>query len=96
MYLPIGLLLGLLPCGPVYTALLAAARSGMEARTTLSGVLSGAGLMLCFGLGTIPALFLVSRLTDLRWLRHRERVYQIGAVLMIVVGVYFVWKGLRF
>jgi sulfite exporter TauE/SafE len=96
MYLPIGLLLGLLPCGPVYTALLAAARSGMEAGTTLSGVLSGAGLMLCFGLGTIPALFLVSRLTDLRWLRHRERVYQIGAVLMIVVGVYFVWKGLRF
>lgn len=96
MYLPIGLLLGLLPCGPVYTALLAAARSGMEAETTLGGVLSGAGLMLCFGLGTIPSLFLVSKLTDLRWLRHRERVYQIGAVLMMVVGVYFVWKGLRF
>ena len=96
MYLPIGLLLGLLPCGPVYTALLAAARSGMEAETTLGGVLSGAGLMLCFGFGTIPALFLVSRLTDLRWLRHRERVYQIGAVLMMVVGGYFIWKGLRF
>jgi sulfite exporter TauE/SafE len=96
MYIPLGLLLGLLPCGPVYTALLAAARSGMEADTTLGGVLSGAGLMLCFGLGTIPALFLVSRLTDLRWLRHREKVYQIGAVLMMVVGVYFIWKGLRF
>jgi len=76
--------------------LLAAARSGMEADTTLGGVLSGAGLMTCFGLGTIPALFLVSRLTDLRWLRHREKVYQIGAVLMMVVGVYFIWKGLRF
>ena len=96
MYLPLGLLLGLLPCGPVYTALLAAARSGMEADTTLGGVLSGAGLMTCFGLGTIPALFLVSRLTDLRWLRHREKVYQIGAVLMMVVGIYFIWKGLRF
>ena len=96
MYLPLGLLLGLLPCGPVYTALLAAARSGMEAGTTLSGALAGAGLMLCFGLGTIPALFLVSRLTDLRWLRHREKVYQIGAVLMMVVGVVFIWKGLRF
>ncbi len=96
MYLPIGLLLGLLPCGPVYTALLAAARSGMEAETTLGGVLSGAGLMLSFGLGTIPALFLVSRLTDLRWLRHRDRVYQIGAVLMMVVGGYFIWKGLVF
>ena len=59
MYLPLGLFLGLLPCGPVYTALLAAARSGMEADTTLGGVLSGAGLMLCFGLGTIPELFIV-------------------------------------
>jgi len=96
MYLPFGLLLGLLPCGPVYTALLAAARSGMEADTTLGGMLAGSGLMLCFGLGTIPALFLVSRLTDLRWLRHRERVYQIGAVLMMGVGVYFIWQGLRF
>ena len=96
MYLPLGLFLGLLPCGPVYTALLAAARSGMEADTTLGGVLSGAGLMLCFGLGTIPALFLVSRITDLRWLRHREKVYQVGAVLMMAVGIYFIWSGLRF
>lgn len=96
MYLPLGLFLGLLPCGPVYTALLAAARSGMEADTTLGGVLSGAGLMLCFGLGTIPALFLVSRLTDMRWLRHREKVYQVGAVLMMAVGMYFIWNGLRF
>ena len=96
MYLPLGLFLGLLPCGPVYTALLAAARSGMEANTTLGGVLSGAGLMLCFGLGTIPALFLVSRLTDMRWLRHREKVYQVGAVLMMAVGIYFIWNGLRF
>jgi sulfite exporter TauE/SafE len=96
MYLPLGLFLGLLPCGPVYTALLAAARSGMEADTTLGGVLSGAGLMLCFGLGTIPALFLVSRITDLRWLRHREKVYQVGALLMMAVGMYFIWSGLRY
>ena len=96
MYLPLGLVLGLLPCGPVYTALLAAARAGMEAGNTLNGILSGSGLMICFGLGTIPALFLVSRLTDLRWLRYRERVYQIGALMMMVVGAYFIWKGLRF
>lgn len=96
MYLPLGLLLGLLPCGPVYTALLAAARSGMESDTTLGGVMAGAGLMICFGLGTLPALFLVSRLTDLRWIRHREKVYRVGAVLMMMVGAYFVYEGLRF
>lgn len=96
MYLPLGMLLGLLPCGPVYTALLAAARTGMATGTTLGGVLAGAGVMLSFGLGTIPALFLVSRLTDLRWLRHRENVYRIGAVLMMGLGVYFIWQGLRF
>jgi len=96
MYLPLGMLLGLIPCGPVYTALIAAARTGMEAGSTASGILSGAGLMLSFGIGTIPALFVVAKLTNLRWLKHREIVYRIGAILMIAVGIYFVWKGLTF
>ena len=96
VYLPLGLLLGLLPCGPVYTAMIAAARAGMEADTTVAGVFSGMGIMISFGLGTIPALLLVSRLADLGWLRYREKIYRVGAVLMIIVGVYFVWQGLHY
>ena len=95
-YFPIGLLLGLLPCGPVYTALLAAAGAGMEAAGTLDGIIKGMGVMICFCLGTVPALFLVAKLADMGWLKKREIIYRIGAVLMVAVGIYFIIKGIRY
>jgi sulfite exporter TauE/SafE len=96
VYLPLGLLLGLLPCGPVYTALLGAARTGMEGNTIYHGLLTGMGLMAAFGLGTVPALLLVAKLADLRWLKSRAIIYRLGAVLMIIVGALFVLKGIRY
>jgi len=93
---PLGLLLGLLPCGPVYTVLIASARRGMEAGNALEGFLNGMGLMLAFGLGTVPALLLLSKLTDFRFLRQRALIYRIGSVLMIGTGVYFVIRGIRY
>jgi sulfite exporter TauE/SafE len=96
VYLPLGLLLGLLPCGPVYTALLGAARAGMDTGSTHHGVLAGMGLMAAFGLGTVPALFLVAKLADMGWLKSRVMIYKIGAVLMIIVGLIFVIKAIRF
>lgn len=95
-FLPLGLLLGLLPCGPVYTALLAAARAGMEARSPLAGALTGMALMGAFGIGTIPALLVVSRLAGIGWLKSRRLIYRIGAVLMIIVGVYFIFGAVRY
>lgn len=95
-YLPLGMLLGLLPCGPVYTALIAAARAGMEIQNSFKAVLVGMGLMAVFGIGTVPALLMVARLTGMGWLRSRGMVYKIGSVLMIAVGIYFVVKGIRF
>lgn len=96
VYLPIGLLLGLLPCGPVYTALLGAARSGMEAPTVSGGVFFGMLLMLTFGVGTVPALLLVAKLTGIGWLKIRDRMYRTGAILMIGVGVYFIVSAIRY
>ena len=96
VYLPLGLLLGLLPCGPVYTALLGAGRAGMDAGSAHHGVLAGMGLMAAFGMGTVPALFLVAKLADLGWLKSRAIIYKVGAVLMIVAGVLFVVKGIRY
>jgi sulfite exporter TauE/SafE len=96
VYLPLGLLLGLLPCGPVYTALLGAARAGMDAGSTHQGVLTGMGLMAAFGFGTVPALFLVAKLTDLGWLKSRAFIYKVGAVLMIIAGLMFVIKAIHF
>lgn len=96
VYLPLGLLLGLLPCGPVYTALLGAARTGMEGTAINQGILAGMGLMAAFGIGTVPALLLVAKLADLGWLKSRAIIYKVGAVLMIIVGIMFIIKSLRF
>lgn len=95
-YFGLGLLLGLLPCGPVYTALIGAARAGMETTNPVEGTLAGMGLMLAFGLGTVPALMLVARLAAMGWLKSRPLIYKTGAVLMILVGVYFIIKAIRY
>lgn len=95
-YFPVGLLLGLLPCGPVYTALLAAAGAGMNAPTTAAGIVKGMGVMLCFGIGTIPALFLIAKLADMGWLKNRQIIYRIGTILMLIVGAYFIYQGIVF
>ena len=96
IYFPLGLLLGLLPCGPVYTALLAVIRSTMPVDNPTRAVLTGFGLMLAFGLGTVPALLLVGKLTDLGWLKYRSRIYRIGALLMVCMGIYFTYTGFRY
>jgi sulfite exporter TauE/SafE len=88
-----GMLLGLLPCGPVYTALLVAASAGMNA--PVHGVLAGLSLMVAFGLGTVPALFLVSRMAVLGWLRAGKRFYRATAILTIGIGLYFLVRGLQ-
>jgi sulfite exporter TauE/SafE len=95
-YLPIGLLLGLLPCGPVYTALLAAAGAGMNAAGTIEGIAKGMAVMLTFGIGTIPALFIVAKLVDMGWLKNRQIIYRIGTILMIMVGFYFIVQGIGY
>jgi hypothetical protein len=68
----------------------------MEARNSTEGFILGMGLMLSFGLGTVPALFLVAKLTDLGWLKWRDVIYKASAVLMVIVGVYFVIKAIRY
>lgn len=92
---PLGLLLGLLPCGPVYTALLAAARLTMAGTSPAAGFFTGAAAMAAFGLGTFPALILVARMSSVRWIRSRSLIYQAGAVIIIVFGAVFIHQGIR-
>ncbi len=96
VYFPLGLLLGLLPCGPVYTALIGAARAGMEGKTAFEATIIGMGLMSVFGIGTMPALILVAKLADLGWLKSREIIHKISSGLMILVGIYFIIKAIRY
>ena len=78
------------------THLVAAARAGMEIQNSFKAVLVGMGLMAVFGIGTVPALLMVARLTGMGWLRSRDMIYKIGSVLMMAVGISFVVKGIRF
>lgn len=95
-YFPLGMVLGLLPCGPVYTALLAVVRSGMGADGPVIGFFRGFLLMLAFGGGTAPALLVVCRLASMKWLKSRNTIYRTGAVLMVVAGVWFAVTGFRY
>ena len=95
-FLLLGLLLGLLPCGPVYTALIASARAGMNAQTTPEAWVSGMGLMLAFGIGTVAPLLLVGKLAGLGLMKSRPLIYKISSVLMVLVGVYFIIQGIGY
>ncbi len=93
-YYPMGIVLGFLPCGLTYTALLAAARASMDAENHLAGMLQGAFMLLFFGLGTTPALLLVGRVINYLGTKARDRLYKLASLIMILTGVYFVVKVL--
>ena len=93
-YYPIGIILGFLPCGLTYTALLTAARAGMEAQNPFSGMLHGAFMMLLFGTGTFPALILVGKVTHHISNKTRKRFYRIASLIMIATGISFVISAL--
>jgi sulfite exporter TauE/SafE len=79
----LGLLWGWLPCGLVYSMLLFAAMSGHA--------VSGAGIMLAFGLGTLPAMLASSVLSShiARRLSQPGTRQAIGALLL----VFGIWLG---
>jgi len=80
-----GLFLGLLPCGLLYSALIAAAARG--------GPTEGAAALALFGLGTAPALLGVS-VADELLARNRAVINQLSQVFLLAMGVWFLWTGL--
>jgi sulfite exporter TauE/SafE len=68
----------------------------MEAPVVYRGILTGIALMFAFGIGTVPALFLVAKLVDMGWLKSRDIIYRIGGALMIGVGIYFVISAIQY
>jgi hypothetical protein len=74
--LPLGLLFGFLPCGFLYAMAITAAQTAAP--------LKGGLLMLFFGLGTVPALFLFG--SAAHWLSHRARAWMLrGAGLTVAL-----------
>jgi sulfite exporter TauE/SafE len=83
--LAIGLFLGLLPCGFLYSALVAAVSQG--------GALRGAAALALFGLGTAPALLGVS-LADEFLARRRQFLNRLAQAFILAMGGWFLWRGL--
>ena len=91
---PLGRAAGLLPCGLVYTALLSAARSGMEAGSPAGGFARGSVAMAAFGAGTLPALFLFGTVVTAASPRLRGAMEKIAAALLVAAGLAFAARAL--
>lgn len=85
--LGIGILNGFLPCGFVYVALAGA--------VSLGNVESSILFMALFGLGTIPAMFSASIVTNLFGQSFRKKVYRVVPVFAILLAIVFILRGLN-
>ena len=85
---PLGLLWGWLPCGLVYSALVTALTSG--------SALHGAGMMLAFGLGTLPNLLLAGLLAvRLKDYATRPAVRITAGLLVLGFGLWGLFAAIR-
>jgi uncharacterized protein len=81
-----GMLWGWLPCGLVYTMLVAAAASGSPLR--------GAALMLAFGLGTTAAVAGAGIAAGSgRWMQQRHRLRWPAGALLLLFGLWTGWEA---
>ena len=83
----IGILNGFLPCGLVYVALAGAIASG--------DAISGAAVMILFGLGTVPAMFAATVLGKFINVEIRTKIRKAIPVLAIILGVIFILRGMN-
>lgn len=80
-----GLLTGMLPCGLLYAFLSLAASTG--------DMLRGMGVMLVFGLGTVPLMVATGAGAMLLKLGARERLMKAAAWCVVLTGLLTVWRG---
>ena len=76
---------GFLPCGLVYAYLALAAST--------SGIITGAVVMVLFGIGTVPALLAVGLLGSMANIRWRTRIFQVAAICMLATGLLTIFRG---
>ena len=81
----IGLFLGLLPCGFLYAALIAAIGRG--------SAIGGAEAMATFGIGTVPALLGVS-IADRMLGRRLPFASVVSQAFVFVMGVWYLFRGI--
>lgn len=82
----VGLLNGLMPCGPLQTMQIYALGTGSP--------LAGAIAMFFFSLGTVPLLFGFGAVSSLLSSRFNQRMLKISGALIMVLGLTMVSRGL--
>ncbi len=82
----IGILNGLLPCGPVYAALAAALATG--------SVVYGTVFMFLFGIGTIPIMLAISLVGNKISGKLRTKLSKLIPVTIVIIGALFILRGL--
>lgn len=84
---PLGLLLGLLPCGFVYAMALTAAQT--------TDIWRGSLVMFSFGAGTLPALLLFGGTAQ--WLTRATRCWMLrgAGIVVIAMGLYSMYRHLH-
>ncbi|WP_124066662.1 sulfite exporter TauE/SafE family protein [Clostridium sp. E02] len=82
----VGLLNGLMPCGPLQAMQLYALSTGNP--------FSGAFSMFLFSLGTVPLMFGLGALSTVLGKRFSQKVMMAGAVLVVVLGMSMFSQGL--
>lgn len=85
--LVLGMLNGLLPCGLVYAALIAALSMG--------SVQGGALYMALFGLGTFPMMMAAAMFGKMMSHKFKKRVWSLAPKLVAIVGILFILRGLN-
>lgn len=83
----VGLLNGLMPCGPLQAMQLYALSTGDPIKGALS--------MFFFSLGTIPLMFGLGALSSLITKKFSDKVMKVSAALVIVLGVYMFNNGIN-
>lgn len=83
----IGILNGLLPCGLVYMAIAGSVATGDE--------IKGAVFMAGFGLGTLPAMMLVSFIRDYITIGFRENIRKLVPVFVGIMALLLILRGLN-
>jgi uncharacterized protein len=83
---PLGLALGVLPCGVSWTIFLGASASG--------GAVPGLLMALAFGAATLPGLLLLGALGSLLGQRGRGLLARLSGVTIALLGLLFLLRGL--
>lgn len=81
----VGLLNGLMPCGPLQAMQIYALSTG----NPIAGALS----MFLFSLGTVPLMFLLGALSAVLSKKFTKKVMSVGAVLVVVLGLSMFSQG---